>query len=315
MHGTNAHRIHNFEAAPAIGGINSAPCADDDEARAKRERRRLALLQRPHALESARFVLDLQQFETRPPPVNASDVARRELSLKRASALAETMPDGWPNPPMPEPRPYLDAALERKIGRPRGPHSRRAQRDDDDGDDFEPAPRNLSAPHRKGELSTERVRAWRAKQGRQPEQPIGDFPLTLAAAMAREGSAWNLGDAIIAETGAPGKNHIKTGNYARIEAARQFLAARGIVYTFDCMIKLRDIAFNFPAPLRRYSFTIHHEALNPRVLDDIVAGLPAGQKKLTAAYVRQQIRARNGKTPPGCPGGKRPYIVEMVPTP
>jgi len=131
----------------------------------------------------------------------------------------------------------------------------------------------------------------------QPE-PACAFPKTLAAAMAREGSVWNLGDALIEEVGPPGRNHIKTGSYAKVEAARQFLATQGIVYAFTHLIKHRDTAHAFPPDLRRYTFTIHIEACNPATLDAIVAALPEGET-LTAAYTRKarrRLRA-NGDEP------------------
>jgi hypothetical protein len=84
MHGNHSH-AHQL-SAPLIAGVNAPSCDDA----AKRERRRIALQQRPDALACAHLVLALQEFESRPPPINASDVARRELSLKRAEALAMT---------------------------------------------------------------------------------------------------------------------------------------------------------------------------------------------------------------------------------
>lgn len=126
--------------------------------------------------------------------------------------------------------------------------------------------------------------------------PRADFPLTLAAAKAREGSAWALGDALIAECGEPGASHIKSGAYSRIEEAQKFLATRGTRLSFTYLAKLRNIAYAFPPPLRQFSYTVHQEASNPETLDAVVAALPEG-RKLTASYVRQAVRSRNGNAP------------------
>jgi hypothetical protein len=300
MHG-NSHRLQ----APLIAGVN-APCVADDERAAKR---RLAIKERPHAMASVRFVLDLQAFESRPAPIGPADIKRRELALQRAAALALTTPiwPRWPPKVVWTPELHTDpTSTGGWVNGERVPKERRERlrlngtkryrkADGDEGEEGEPVHWKPLATHPETEPKDPKLGSCSKAGGTkrtEPDSVVVQFPLTLAAAQTRELSQFRLGDALIAETGNPGNRRKgsdgKDGSHARVAAAREALLANGIDYRLVMLLELRAVAFAFP-PAERHPglcWNVHRNARSPQKLREIIAGLPRGET-LTVAYIRR----------------------------
>jgi hypothetical protein len=128
------------------------------------------------------------------------------------------------------------------------------------------------------------------------------FPRTLEA--ARELSAaeqsnwaalWKLGDALIAECGAPGPDGVRTGTDAKLQKAKKALGQHGLPYSFDHLRSLRGVAAAWPAGDRSpaVSWTCHRAAVD---LETLKAAIASAQKKrvpLAVSFIRQFIADRD----------------------
>jgi len=209
----------------------------DDEERLRR--RKAALQLRPDALDSANFVLALQDHEHRPSDITPDDIKRREIALRRADALAAIKPV--------RPNPAIEWRIETQPHSPdegrsgwrhdedgkavrrgkRGPHERQmhdGDDDDDDGDcDYAPARKRIGRPRLDGltgsmtpsdasaryrakllaaqeqQLRDQPPQMWKLKSEPKIAIEVCPFPLTVLAARKRDGSTWALGDALVIE--------------------------------------------------------------------------------------------------------------------
>jgi hypothetical protein len=116
------------------------------------------------------------------------------------------------------------------------------------------------------------------------------FPRCDAAVRKRDGSEWELADAILAECCETGEDGVRNESYAQMEAMRQEIATNhGIQLSFERIRKLRKVASAFPPGRRRpvVSLEGHLEAGTPETLDRLVKAAPAGTT-LTRKYIQQQ---------------------------
>jgi hypothetical protein len=95
------------------------------------------------------------------------------------------------------------------------------------------------------------------------------FPRCDAAVRTRDGSEWELADAILAECCEPGEDGVRNESYAQMEAMRQEIAANhGVQLSFERIRKLRKVASAFPPGRRRPGVSLegHLEAGTPEAL-------------------------------------------------
>jgi hypothetical protein len=115
------------------------------------------------------------------------------------------------------------------------------------------------------------------------------FPLCDAAVGKREGSEWELADAILAECFEPGENGVRNGSNAKMEAMRKEIAKNhGVDLSVERIRKLRDAASSFPPGRRRPAVSLegHLRAGTPEALDALIKKAPKGAA-LTCAVIRQ----------------------------
>ena len=78
------------------------------------------------------------------------------------------------------------------------------------------------------------------------------FPRTIAAVQKRDRCMWEIGDALIAECGAPPADGAKDGTYRRLEQAAQALEKLQLTeHSVKTLANIRRIAFAFPKRSRR----------------------------------------------------------------
>ena len=116
------------------------------------------------------------------------------------------------------------------------------------------------------------------------------FPRCDAAVRMRDGSEWELADAILAECCETGKDGVRNESHAKMKAMRQEITKnRGVELSFERVRKLRKVASDFPPGRRRPGVSLegHLEAGTPDVLDELIDSAPNG-----ATLTRNYIRAR-----------------------
>ena len=99
------------------------------------------------------------------------------------------------------------------------------------------------------------------------------FPKTLQAAQRAEHDQWSLGDALLAECGAPGDDSTNNGSFRKLKAAQAELEAHGIEYAEITLRIYRDAAHNFPPDTRisGVSHRVHIECRSPAMLNAVLA--------------------------------------------
>ena len=126
-----------------------------------------------------------------------------------------------------------------------------------------------------------------------------DFPLTIEAVQARDGSLWTIGDALIKEIGPPPKKSIKDNDPSKpigvaaksikdnidslFEQCAKKLFIQGFpAYTTDRLRRLRDTAARFDVEQRReiVSFEAHRDIGSPEKLDEIVEAVKTNEKSI-----------------------------------
>lgn len=115
------------------------------------------------------------------------------------------------------------------------------------------------------------------------------FPRCDAAIRTRDGSGWELADAILAECCEPGEGGMRNESYARMKAMRQEIAVNhGVRLSFERIRKLRKVASDFLPGRRRPGVSLegHLEAGTPEALDAIINSAPTGTP-LTVSYIRR----------------------------
>ena len=106
------------------------------------------------------------------------------------------------------------------------------------------------------------------------------YPLTLAAAKKGESSLWEIGDALLKECPMDSAD-------GKLTEVAQYLQDNNCDYTVGSLATFRRVAAAFPKASRlAYSFSVHQEADNPKVLNAIVKVAPKGTL-ITLRYVRR----------------------------
>ena len=115
------------------------------------------------------------------------------------------------------------------------------------------------------------------------------FPRCDAAVGKREGCEWALADAILAECSETGKDGVRNGSYAKMEAMREEIAKNhGVELSLERIRKLRKVAASFPPGRRRPAVSVegHLESGTTEALDTFIKAAPKGAA-LTCAFIRQ----------------------------
>jgi len=100
-----------------------------------------------------------------------------------------------------------------------------------------------------------------------------EFPNVVDAVRKRDGSLWEIGDALIKECGMPPKSGVHDGSRERIKRAAKELTDLKIEgYGINTLVKIRNIAANFPMGARRapISWDAHASAGSPEMLAKIL---------------------------------------------
>ena len=113
-----------------------------------------------------------------------------------------------------------------------------------------------------------------------------DYKAILCAVQKRDKALWDLGDALVAECGAPDPTSASYAGPGRLRAAWHHLQENGIDYSLAELSKLRRVAYVFGQSTRRFdiSWELYAEAGTPERLEAIMGGIPKGAP-LTKSYI------------------------------
>jgi hypothetical protein len=113
-----------------------------------------------------------------------------------------------------------------------------------------------------------------------------DHKTILCAVQTRDKALWDLGDALVAECGAPDPTSASYAGPGRLRAAWRYLQENGWDYSLAELSKLRRVAYVFGRSTRRFdiSWELYAEAGTPEILEAIVGGIPKGTP-LTKNYI------------------------------
>ena len=113
-----------------------------------------------------------------------------------------------------------------------------------------------------------------------------DHETILCAVQTRDKALWDLGDALVAECGAPDPTSASYAGPGRLRAAWRYLQENGWDYSLAELSKLRRVAYVFGRSTRRFdiSWELYAEAGTPEILEGIVGGIPKGTP-LTKSYI------------------------------
>ena len=115
------------------------------------------------------------------------------------------------------------------------------------------------------------------------------FPLCDVAVRKKEGSEWELADAIVAECSEVGENGARNGSNAKMKAMREEIAKNHAVeLSLERIRKLRQVASAFLPGRRRPAVSLegHLEAGTPDALDGFITSTPNGTP-LTRECIRR----------------------------
>jgi hypothetical protein len=121
-----------------------------------------------------------------------------------------------------------------------------------------------------------------------------DYQAILYTLQMRDKARWDLGDALVAECGAPDPTCVSFAGPGGLRAAWRYLQENGYDYSIEELSKLRRVAYVFGKATRRFdiSWEVHAEAGTPEMLEAIIDGIPKGTPltKSYIAFIRKQSR-------------------------
>src|SRR5208337_4301876 len=115
------------------------------------------------------------------------------------------------------------------------------------------------------------------------------YPLMRAAARKHRDAQWLLGDAALAECGAPSSNGKNDGSLQKLKEAQEIIfKEEHFEITLNTLLRYREIAYKFPKDKRRNVCWSHHcDAGSPEALDGVIAAVD-GEKNVTRDIIRKQ---------------------------
>ena len=106
---------------------------------------------------------------------------------------------------------------------------------------------------------------------------------------------WDLGDALVAECGAPDPTSAGYDGPGRLRAAWHYMRENGCDCTLEDLSELRRVAYVFRQSTRRsdISWDLHAESGTPEMLQAIMGSIPKGTS-LTKSYIASIRKQRAG---------------------
>jgi hypothetical protein len=119
-----------------------------------------------------------------------------------------------------------------------------------------------------------------------PDLMEPDYKAILNTVQKRDKALWELGDALVADCGAPDPTSANYAGPGKLRAAWHCLQENGYDYTIEELSKLRRVAYVFGQSARRFniSWELYAEAGTPEMLETIIGGIPKGTP-LTKSYI------------------------------
>jgi hypothetical protein len=113
-----------------------------------------------------------------------------------------------------------------------------------------------------------------------------DYKAILGAVQKLDKALWDLGDALVAECGAPDPTSASYAGPGRLRAAWLYLQENGCDYSLAELSKLRRVAYVFGRSTRRFdiSWELYAETGTPEMLEAIISDIPKGTP-LTKSYI------------------------------
>jgi hypothetical protein len=124
-----------------------------------------------------------------------------------------------------------------------------------------------------------------------------EYKNILHAMQTLDKARWDLGDALVAECGAPDPTSASYEGPGKLRAAWHTIRENGYeCCTLEDLSKLRRVAYVFKQSTRRsdISWDLHVESGTPEMLQAIMAGIPKGTaptKSYIASVRKQRSRA------------------------
>ena len=123
-----------------------------------------------------------------------------------------------------------------------------------------------------------------------------DYKAILYTVQKRDKALWDLGDALVADCGAPDPTSASYAGPGKLRAAWHCLRSNGYDFSLAELSKLRRVAYVFGRSTRRFdiSWELYAEAGTPEILEAIIAGIPKGTplNKNYIASIRNQWKRR-----------------------
>jgi hypothetical protein len=113
-----------------------------------------------------------------------------------------------------------------------------------------------------------------------------EYQKILHAMQTLDKARWDLGDALVAECGAPDPTSAGYDGPGKLRAALNSLRENGYESTLEDLSKLRRVSYVFRQSTRRsdISWDLHAESGTPEMLQTIMGGIPKGTA-LTKSYI------------------------------
>jgi hypothetical protein len=126
-----------------------------------------------------------------------------------------------------------------------------------------------------------------------------EYKTILHAMQTLDQARWDLGDALVAECGAPDPTSAGYDGPGKLRAAWHYMRENGYDCTLEDLSKLRRVAYVFGLSTRRsdISWDLHAEAGTPEMLEAIMSGIPKGTS-LTKSYIASIRKQRSRPSAP-----------------
>ena len=122
-----------------------------------------------------------------------------------------------------------------------------------------------------------------------------EYKNILHAMQTLDKARWDLGEALVAECGAPDPTSAGYDGPGKLRAAWHYMRENGYDCTLEDLSELRRVAYVFRQPTRRsdISWDLHAESGTPEMLQAIMGSIPKGTS-LTKSYIAS-IRKQRGR--------------------
>jgi hypothetical protein len=121
-----------------------------------------------------------------------------------------------------------------------------------------------------------------------------EYKNILHAMQTLDKARWDLGDALVAECGAPDPTSPGYDGPGKLRAAWHYMRKNGYECTLEDLSELRRVAYVFRQSTRRLdiSWDLHAESGTPEMLQAIITSIPNGAS-LTKSYITSIRKQRD----------------------